>query len=76
MLEEVVECAVVYKENKFGVKSIKAYVSLEKKISTNEIIKFIKKILPDYMIPKNIEICNQIPKNCNGKIDRKSLEEK
>ena len=75
LLEEVTECAVVYKENQFGVKSIQAYISIEKRISKNEILKFINKILPDYIIPKNIEICSQIPKNRNGKIDRKRLEE-
>ena len=33
----------------------------------------ITNLLPSYMIPKKINLINKIPKNSNGKIDRKYL---
>jgi D-alanine--poly(phosphoribitol) ligase subunit 1 len=38
-----------------------------------QILEELAKILPPYMIPHRITICEQLPKNANGKIDRKQL---
>ena len=35
----------------------------------------LKNLLPDYMIPKVIEVLEKLPVNKNGKIDRKLLDE-
>ena len=35
----------------------------------------LKKLIPSYMIPRNIKILNEFPLNTNGKIDRKKLME-
>tara|TARA_Y100001968_G_scaffold331601_1_gene386808 strand:- start:1784 stop:3307 length:1524 start_codon:yes stop_codon:yes gene_type:complete len=72
-LEGVNECAVVYRENQLGIKSIKAYISFNQKADENEIKNHLKKVIPQYMIPKYIEFCRKLPKNSNGKIDRKQL---
>jgi len=34
----------------------------------------IKNVLPPYMIPKEIRILDSLPKNSNGKIDKKELK--
>lgn len=41
----------------------------------NELRGFISKSLPDYMIPQRIEVLTDIPRNHNGKIDRKLIKE-
>jgi amino acid adenylation domain-containing protein len=35
---------------------------------------YCSKILPSYMVPKRIYLCDEIPLNANGKIDRHRLE--
>ncbi|ETJ15423.1 D-alanine-poly(phosphoribitol) ligase subunit 1, partial [human gut metagenome] len=37
--------------------------------------KELGKLIPSYMIPRNIKIIKQFPTNVNGKIDRKKLLE-
>ena len=69
------ECAVVavYDDNNV-VKTIKAFVVLEKKECDKDyILRELKKLIPTYMIPKTINIIDNIPITCNEKIDRKAL---
>ena len=72
-LEDVNECAVVYRENKLGINSIKAYISFNQESDENKIKNHLKELIPKYMIPKYIQFCRKLPKNSNGKIDRKQL---
>jgi D-alanine--poly(phosphoribitol) ligase subunit 1 len=43
------------------------------KFMTNELLKFLRTKLPDYMIPTQIQFSEKFPLNSNGKIDRKQL---
>ena len=43
-------------------------------ISTAEILNDLKKIVPAYMVPRVLNILDLLPKNQNGKIDRKQLK--
>lgn len=70
----VKEAVVVAKENNGVIKFIKAYITIDEEISTEYIKVELKKILPEYMIPKIIEILESIPINNNGKYDRKKLK--
>lgn len=63
-------------ENKAKNKSICAYLILQsvtKDISFDEINAFLKKTLPNYMIPANYVILDKLPLTTNGKIDLKKL---
>lgn len=71
----VKEAVVVAKENNCVIKFIKAYITIDEEISTEYIKVELKKVLPEYMIPKIIEILESIPINNNGKYDRKKLKE-
>ncbi len=64
-----------YKPNSQIVKTIKAYVTIKKEITVEDIKQEAEKILPKYMIPKSIIILDKIPVNKNGKYDRKKLQE-
>jgi D-alanine--poly(phosphoribitol) ligase subunit 1 len=75
-LQEVSQNAVLYKRVNSGYGKIIAYISLNNKIEEKSIIKKLKEILPSYMIPSQIKILKEMPKNQNNKIDRHSLIEK
>ena len=67
----VLECAVTGSS-----KTVKAFVVTEKNEYDSCYIKAeLKKRVPDYMIPRTIEILDKLPMNQNGKIDRKELAE-
>lgn len=71
----VTACGVVASSIPSGkIKCINAFVS-GKGITECMIRSKLKKILPSYMIPKNIKIVDSLAINRNGKIDRKVLIE-
>lgn len=75
-IDEIREAVVVadYKEDTSIVKNIKAFITVSCDISINDIKNKLKKVLPEYMIPKKISILDKIPVNDNGKFDRKKLK--
>ena len=74
-LKYVNEAGVIYKKITADLGQIMAFVSVNASKTTDEIISDVKKILPPYMVPKQINILEVLPKNRNGKIDRKQLVE-
>ena len=69
----VKECAVIAKYNEQKtVKLIKSFVVGEN-ISISYLQKELAKKIPNYMMPKTIQIIEKMPINVNGKIDRKAL---
>lgn len=77
-LPEVHESAVVAVRDANGaVKTIQAYVVTEDEQNGAEFVKTeLRKLLPEYMIPKTIKKVSALPVNANGKLDRKALETK
>lgn len=72
----VKQCVVVAKyQNEFTVKMIKAFVVLDEGCNVDYIKDNLKKMIPLYMMPKQIIEMTSLPINCNGKIDRKKLSE-
>ena len=76
-IDGVKEAVVVakLKEEKITVKLIKAYIVVDKNIDIPYVKQKLKEMLPEYMMPKTIEILEKIPVNNNGKYDRKKLKE-
>ncbi|QHI35434.1 Dimodular nonribosomal peptide synthase [Kordia antarctica] len=71
--ESVVIAKKSAKQNAFLV----AYIIAKKeKIDTNEIIRFLQKKLPNYMVPYTIIELHEFPLTFNKKINRKQLEQK
>lgn len=73
-LDYVNEVGVVYEKINAELGQIKAFVSIsgngkDKNLILNE----VKNLLPPYMVPRVINILEVLPKNANGKIDRKQL---
>ncbi|MEL4474647.1 AMP-binding enzyme, partial [Shewanella algae] len=54
---------------------IVAYIAINvNSIDKQTILEDIKAILPPYMVPRFIRVLPVLPKNPNGKIDRKQLK--
>jgi D-alanine--poly(phosphoribitol) ligase subunit 1 len=58
-----------------GISRIIAIISLKIEVSESEIRKDLQEIIPDYMIPTVYHFIDELPKNPNGKVDRKRLAE-
>ena len=65
--------ATIIKEH-LGKKYIVCYyTSTNKNLNNDDLINYLKKSLPDYMIPAKLVELNSLPLTINGKIDRKKL---
>ena len=53
-----------------------AVLTVEQRISDNQLRQDLRKLIPDYMIPSAFYYEDVLPKNPNGKVDRKCLKEK
>jgi D-alanine--poly(phosphoribitol) ligase subunit 1 len=73
LIKGVKECVVTYgKKNKLD--EITAWVDTN--LKNKDIRSNLENKLPHYMLPKNIFTKTSIPKNANGKIDRKLLKKR
>ena len=73
-LNYVNEAIVVYKNKNNFSRLICAISFLKQNFDEKTIIKSLKKIIPSYMIPNKFLFFKDLPKNPNGKIDRKKIQ--
>jgi D-alanine--poly(phosphoribitol) ligase subunit 1 len=71
----VVQAAVVYKAGSRGFKHIVAYVSGDSLPDEDGLRQSLRNTLPSYMVPQRFNLMEELPRNANGKIDRRSLTE-
>ncbi|MDU1412334.1 MAG: amino acid adenylation domain-containing protein [Clostridium sp.] len=71
--DDVKEVFVNVFEDQTGEKHICAYVVPEKDIKELELKEYLKKTLPNYMIPDKVISISKMPLTVNGKIDSKRL---
>jgi D-alanine--poly(phosphoribitol) ligase subunit 1 len=69
-IKNIHECAVTYGK-KNGYDEITGFVKSE--MSKQEIKTMLKELIPEYMVPRKIFLKDSLPKNANGKVDRKRL---
>jgi len=68
------EAAVVVRQSEPGDKRLVAYyVSKNGAIAADELRRYLKQNLPDYMVPSQLVPLPSMPLNANGKIDRPAL---
>ena len=69
------EAIVIAKEIKKGDKRLISFIVSEKgkEVSVNDIRNFLKIKLPEYMIPSQIILLDELPLSLNGKVDRNKL---
>jgi len=63
-------CITVFKNNQ-----LYCFIENEKKLAPLEVTKMLASILPSYMLPKEVIILDNLPRNINDKIDAKQLKE-
>ncbi|HLP60306.1 MAG TPA: D-alanine--poly(phosphoribitol) ligase subunit DltA [Candidatus Deferrimicrobium sp.] len=72
------EAIVIDRKDGNGNKSICAYYipkNMSEKITKEELVSFLSKELPDYMVPSYFTAIDYIPVTANGKLDRSALPE-
>ena len=72
---EIVQCAVVVREDRAGEKRLVGYVVLApgKSADVAELRRYVGEQLPDYMVPAAVMVLEAFPLTANGKLDRKAL---
>ncbi|HXP82782.1 MAG TPA: amino acid adenylation domain-containing protein [Verrucomicrobiae bacterium] len=71
-------CAVLVRENAAGNRQLVCYLVVRKRESlvAEELRKFLRKKLPEYMVPAHFVLLDSLPLTQNGKIDRLALQGK
>jgi acyl-CoA synthetase (AMP-forming)/AMP-acid ligase II len=75
-IADVVEAAVVGVPDDVLGEAPKAFVSLRRgaKVGEAEIIGHCRKVMPPYMVPREVVILKALPKNSSGKVDKMTLK--
>jgi amino acid adenylation domain-containing protein len=62
-------------DHEHGDKSLLAYVTVQpgRQVSPNQLKEFLRRQLPDYMVPSECVVLENLPITPNGKVDRKAL---
>jgi acyl carrier protein len=75
----VKQAAVVPRQNRVGDTNLTAYIvpmsSNQAPLSRDQLRRFLKETLPDFMIPSNYVEMEALPFTLTGKVDRKALPE-
>lgn len=72
-LSYVIQSAVVYQRNRTNYGRLVGFVSSDCDLKEQRIRQDLKSKLPDYMVPNQILSYADLPKNQNGKVDRRAL---
>jgi amino acid adenylation domain-containing protein len=72
--ESVKECVVTAIENNQGIKNLVAFMVSDESVTSLSLRRYLKNILPDYMIPARFVQLEKIPLTSNGKIDYAKLQ--
>ncbi|WP_212004586.1 non-ribosomal peptide synthetase [Chitinophaga sp. HK235] len=72
---QISECVVVARNAGEDDKRLIAYVVARNGFNKEEVISFLKRKLPEYMVPMVFVKMDELPLTTNGKADRKSLPE-
>ncbi|ORX75150.1 acetyl-CoA synthetase-like protein [Anaeromyces robustus] len=74
-IQGIKQCVVIDKVNENGNKYLISYYISEENINKRNIQEYLKKKLPQYMIPNYFKRVNKFKLTNNGKLDRKTLPE-
>src|SRR5271157_26335 len=73
---EYVSEAITIHSNSGGLSRIIAVLAVQQQASDDQLRQDLQKLIPDYMLPSAFYYEDVLPKNPNGKVDRKRLKEK
>lgn len=67
------QVAVIYDRVSDAYGKIIAFLACDEDLSANEVREKLKKRIPEYMLPNIIRFFRSLPKNQNGKVDKREL---
>jgi amino acid adenylation domain-containing protein len=69
------ECVVIAREDEPGAKELVGYVVAGpgETVETCVLRAYLSEHLPEYMVPSRFQMLDQIPRNANGKVERRAL---
>lgn len=67
------QCVVLAREDQPGGRRLAAYIVRGGQVEDGDLRAFLKKKLPDYMVPSAFVFLDALPVTPNGKVDRKAL---
>lgn len=70
---DVVDCAVTAVPDELITNRIKAHVVVGERVDEGELVHFLDRRLPHYMIPESFHFHVSLPKTSTGKTDRQRL---
>jgi D-alanine--poly(phosphoribitol) ligase subunit 1 len=73
-VEYVSEAIAIHSVNE-SLSRIIAVLAIRRKVDDDQLRQDLRKLIPDYMIPSAFYFENTLPKNPNGKVDRKRIKE-
>ena len=74
-VEYVLEAVAIHSVYE-GLSRIIAVLAVRRQVNDDQLRQDLRKLIPDYMVPSAFYFENTLPKNPNGKVDRKRLKEK
>jgi D-alanine--poly(phosphoribitol) ligase subunit 1 len=72
-LEQVDQAAVIYQRENAAYGKLIGFVACSSPVGERELLSALARFLPSYMVPSKLVVINVLPKNPNGKVDRKRL---
>lgn len=72
-LPGVLDVAVVPYERSHVSEGLRAIVAVEPGVDRARVVRGCEVALPPYKVPRSIELCDELPRNERGKIDRRRL---
>ncbi|WP_332444474.1 amino acid adenylation domain-containing protein [Wolinella succinogenes] len=75
-LTYVNQSAVLYERVNANYGKILAFIATKDQVCESMVKSDLQEFLPEYMIPNIIETREELPKNANGKVDKKLLKER
>jgi D-alanine--poly(phosphoribitol) ligase subunit 1 len=72
-LTQIDQAAVVYLRTQTAYGKLIAYVACANEVDEKALRQRLAELLPNYMLPAQLIVMPQLPKNANGKVDRQQL---
>lgn len=73
-LPEINQAAVIYQRGHAAYGKLIGFIASPAALDEKNLMKQLANLLPEYMVPSRIVVQRELPKNANGKVDRRQLE--